>query len=121
MNTLPMNTFGMGPIEMLLLLVGLGGLPSLPLSMPPLPPDPVIERAAPDACLLHVALAGRAEPVAGSANRAEALLAEAEVQRFIGDVARVAEKLLQRGRSRETPSRPMSGSWRSRCSRGRRR
>ena len=94
MNTLPMNTFGMGPIEMLLLLVGLGGLPSLPLSMPPLPPDPVIERAAPDTCLLHVALAGRAEPVAGSANRAEALLAEAEVQRFIGDVARVAEKLL---------------------------
>jgi hypothetical protein len=57
MNSLPMNTFVMGPIERLLLLVGLGGLPSLPLSVPPLPPDPVIDRAAPDACLLHVALA----------------------------------------------------------------
>lgn len=91
-----MNTFGMGPLEILLVLVGLGGLPSLPVSMPPLPPNPVIERAAPDDCLLHVVLAGRAEPVAGSANHAEALLAEAEVQRFIDEMGNVVEKMLAR-------------------------
>jgi hypothetical protein len=81
-----------------LILLGLGGvsLPSLPLSMPPLPPDPVIERAAPDECLLHVACAGLATPAAGSANRAEALLAEAEVRRFIGEMATAVEKMLAR-------------------------
>jgi hypothetical protein len=78
------------------ILIALGGvsLPSLPLSMPPLPPDPLIERAAPDECLLHVAMAGLAKPAAGSANRAEALLAEAEVQRFIGEAAQAVEKML---------------------------
>jgi hypothetical protein len=77
-------------------LVGLGGLPSLPVSMPPLPPDPVIERAAPDDCLLHVVLAGKAEPAAGSANHAEALLAEREVRRFVDEMAGVVEKMLAR-------------------------
>jgi hypothetical protein len=91
-----MNTFGMGPLEILLVLVGLGGLPSLPVSMPPLPPDQMIERAAPEECLLHVALAGRAEPVAGSANHAEALLAEAEVQRFVDEMASIVQKMLAR-------------------------
>ena len=98
------------------ILLGLGGasLPSLPLSMPPLPPDPVIERAAPDECLLHVACAGLARPAAGSANRAEALLAEAEVQRCIGEMATAVEKMLARqdeqaaeagfGRPRFTPA-----------------
>jgi hypothetical protein len=80
------------------LLLGLGGasLPSLPLSMPPLPPDPVIERAAPDECVLHVACAGLAKPAPGSVHRAEALLAEAEVQRFIGEMATAVEKMLVR-------------------------
>lgn len=90
-----MNTFAIGP-GLLLILLGLGGFSAPPLSMPPLPPDPVIERAAPDECLLHIALAGLAKPAAGSANRAEALLAESEVQRFIGELANVVEKMLMR-------------------------
>lgn len=90
-----MNVLALGP-GLLLILLGLGGFSGLPLSIPPLPPDPVIERAAPDECLLHVALAGRAKPAAGSANRAEALLAEAEVQRFIGEMATAVEKMLMR-------------------------
>jgi hypothetical protein len=90
-------SFGLGPLVLLMILVGLGSVPSLPLSLPPLPPDPVIERAAPDECLLHVALAGMGKPAADSANRAEALLADTEVQRFIGEAAGVAEKLMQGG------------------------
>jgi hypothetical protein len=92
-----MATFGGGSLEFLLAIVlGLGGLPSLPLSLPPVPPDPIIERATPDECLLHVSLAGLATPVAASANHAEALLAEAEVQRFIDEMGTVVEKLLAR-------------------------
>ena len=91
-----MTPMPLGPLGLLLILVGLGGSPSLPVSMPPLPPDPVIERAAPDECLLHVALAGLAKPAAGSANHAEALLAEAEVQRFIGELGAVVGKMMQR-------------------------
>jgi len=84
---------GVGPVELLMILLGLGG-GSLPLSLPPLPPDPVIARAAPDECLAHVALAGLAKPQAGAANHAEALLAEAEVQRFIGEVGGLIDKAM---------------------------
>lgn len=41
-----MNTFAIGP-GLLLILLGLGGFSGLPLSLPPLPPDPLVERAAP--------------------------------------------------------------------------
>lgn len=90
-----MNTFAIGP-GLLLMLLGLGGFSGLPLSLPPLPPDPLVERAAPAECLLHVALAGQAKAAAGAANRVEALLAEAEVQRFIGEVDSMVAKMLAR-------------------------
>jgi hypothetical protein len=83
------------PVGLMLVLGGLN-LSNLPLSMPPLPPDPAIERAAPDECLLHVSLAGLATPAAGSANHVEALLAEAEVRRFVDEMAGVVEKMLAR-------------------------
>jgi hypothetical protein len=86
----------MGPVEAIVFLLGLTTAAGLPLSVPPLPPDPVIERAAPDACLLHVALAGMAKPAAGSANRAEALLAEADVRRFVDQMAAAARKMMDR-------------------------
>jgi len=90
-----MNTFAIGP-GLLLMLLGLGGFSGLPLSLPPLPPDPLVERAAPAECLLHVALAGQAKAAAGAANRVEALLAEADVQRFIGEVDSMVAKMLAR-------------------------
>lgn len=88
-----MNVLALAP-GLLFILLGLGGFSGLPLSMPPLPADPVIGRAAPDECLLHVALSGPAKSVADSKNRAEALLAEGEVQRFIGEMANVVEEML---------------------------
>jgi hypothetical protein len=90
-----MQSVVIGP-GLLLILLGLGTFSGLPLSLPPLPPDPVIERAAPNECLLHVVLAGQAKPVAGSANHAEALLAEAELRRFIDEMGSVVEKMLAR-------------------------
>ncbi|NBU41324.1 MAG: hypothetical protein EBS51_11100, partial [Planctomycetia bacterium] len=39
-----------------------GGFFGLPVSVPPLPADPVIERSATETCLLHAALRGLAEP-----------------------------------------------------------
>jgi hypothetical protein len=46
-----MFMFGIGPAELVTLLIvglSLGGAGGLPLSTPPLPPDPVIARAAVD-------------------------------------------------------------------------
>jgi hypothetical protein len=65
-----------------------GGLLGLPLSIPPLPPDPVIARAAPDECLAHMALAGIATPDAGSGNLTERMLADEEMRGFLDRLAR---------------------------------
>jgi hypothetical protein len=73
-----------------------GSLMGLPLSIPPLPPDPVIERAAPEECLAHISLRGVAAPRDGSTNLTEGLLAEAEVKRFLGETG---AQILRAGRS----------------------
>ena len=65
-----------------------GGFLGLPLSIPPLPPDPVIARAAPDECLAHGALAGIATPDARSGNLTERMLADEEMRGFLGSLAR---------------------------------
>jgi hypothetical protein len=67
-----------------------GGLLGLPLSIPPLPPDPVINRACPDECLLHLTLAGVATPDGASANLTEQLLAEDEVREFLAAIGNEA-------------------------------
>lgn len=72
-----------------------GGLLGLPLSIPPLPPDPVIARAAPDDCLLHLALEGVAAPDSGSANLTERMLADDEVREFLAALGREALKVRQ--------------------------
>lgn len=90
---------GSGLLEFVLALSGLGGWGGLPLSMPPLPPDPVIERAAPDACLLHVALAGVAKPAANASNHTEALLAEPAVRDFLSEVGSLVEDAVSGGAS----------------------
>ena len=44
--------------------------------------------AAPDKCLFYFSSAGLAEPVAGSTNHTEQLLANSEVQTFFNELAR---------------------------------
>ena len=59
--------FGIGAVELVLaLLMFAGGPLGLPVSVPPLPADPLIERSAPQECLLHVATRGVAEPSGSS-------------------------------------------------------
>jgi hypothetical protein len=89
---------GIGPMELMTLLVfalSLGGAAGLPLSTPPLPPDPVISRVAPDACLFHMETAGLASPDGSSDNLTEQMLADPEMQEFLG---RVAEQIVTFGR-----------------------
>lgn len=79
-----------GPNALVMALVGIfagGGFLGLPLSIPPLPPDPVIARAAPAECLAHVALAGIATPDARSGNLTERMLADEEMRGFLESLA----------------------------------
>lgn len=79
--------FGIGAVELVLaLLMFAGGSLGLPVSVPPLPADPLIERSAPQECLLHVATRGIAEPSGSSTNLTERLLANEEVRRFVGEL-----------------------------------
>src|SRR6185295_11168410 len=73
------------PGFIMMLLLG-GGVFDVPLSMPPLPEDPVISRAAPEECIWYLSLAGVAKPDKGSKNQTEQLLAEEEVQKFVTTV-----------------------------------
>jgi hypothetical protein len=85
-----MATFGIGPAElvtMLIVALSLGGAGGLPLSMPPLPPDPVIARVAADECLFHMETAGLAAPDADTKNLTERMLADQEMREFLGLVA----------------------------------
>ncbi len=77
---------GIGSIALVLALLFGGGPLGLPVSVPPLPPDPLIERSAPGACLLHVATRGIAEPSASSTNLTERFLANEEVRGFVGEL-----------------------------------
>src|SRR5690349_2152296 len=82
-----MTPAGLGPMELLLMLgMYMFGVGALPVSVPPLPPDPVVQRAAPDECLFYLSTSGMAVPDAASKNETEKLLAHSEVQQFVGEV-----------------------------------
>lgn len=81
------SVFGLGGMEVLFLLLFGGGL-GLPVGMPPLPPDPVMQSAAPEECLYYMAWNGTAEPDPSSANQTEQLLAEPEIRAFLAHVER---------------------------------
>ena len=92
--------FGIGPAElptMLIFALSLGGAAGLPVSMPPLPPDPVIARVAADECLFHIETAGLAVPAADTTNLTERMLADPEMQEFLG---KVAEQVMALARER---------------------
>jgi hypothetical protein len=75
-----------GIVPLLTLLMGGGG--GLPLSMPPLPEDPVLARIAPEECLVYTTWSGMAAPDAESKNQTEQLLAEPEIKEMVGQIER---------------------------------
>jgi hypothetical protein len=84
-----------------LLIFGGGGLP-LPLSLPPLPEDPVMASVAPEECLWYLSWSGTAKADAASKNQTEQLLAEEEVQRFSAELEhRIVAALREHARGPE--------------------
>lgn len=89
---------GIGPVELVALLAVLlsfGGAGGLPLSMPPLPPDPVLARVAPDECLFHMETAGLAAPGDGTPNLTERMLSDPEMRGFLAAVVEQLGGLLR--------------------------
>ncbi len=90
---------GFGPIELLIVMLIGSGTVGAPLGLPPLAPDATIERAVPEECLLLAYSAGTAEPDAKSTNQTEQLLAEKEVQEFLGQMGeQIVSAINQAGR-----------------------
>ncbi len=73
--------FGIGMMELLILLMGLA-----PANMSPLPADAKLLAAAPEECLFYASWYGMAEPRANSRSHTERLLAEPEVTSFVSGV-----------------------------------
>lgn len=86
-----------GPVFLSLALVLLGGQAGAPLSLPPLPPDPVMAHVAPADCMWYLSWSGVAEPDAKSSNQTEQLLAEPEVRNFIHVVGRALSSAIRKG------------------------
>jgi hypothetical protein len=74
-----------------------GAQSGLPLSLPPLPEDPVMARVAPADCIWYLNWSGAAEPNAKSSNQTEQLLAEPEVHEFVHNVAFALAKAIRKG------------------------
>jgi Protein of unknown function (DUF1559) len=80
---------GFAPFSLLLLL----GMPlHLPLSLPPLPPDPTLAAMAPQDCLWYIGLAGVDKVNSSSKNKVEQLLAEDDVVNFQREVVARLER-----------------------------
>jgi hypothetical protein len=67
-----------------------GSLLGLPVSVPPLPPDPLIERSAPAECLVHVMNRGTATPSSTSENLTERIVGNDDVRAFLEELASAA-------------------------------
>jgi hypothetical protein len=57
-----------------------------PLCLVPLPPDPAMQRLAPEECLFYYAWNGAAAPDAKSKNQTEQLLAEDEIRKYVSAI-----------------------------------
>ena len=102
--------FGIGASELLIviaLLSGSGGI-GLPLGMPPLPEDPLMARVAPQECLWYWSWAGTAEPDPKSSNETEQLLAEPEIQNFLGRIEVELGKALNKGAGESAESKTLA-------------
>lgn len=89
---------GIAFTEILLVAALLGSSPlSLPLSLPPLPEDPVLSQIAPEECLWYLSWNGVAKADPKSPNHTEQLIAEEEVQRFLGEIEARLRDALRKG------------------------
>jgi prepilin-type processing-associated H-X9-DG protein len=89
--------FGIGPAELAVVsavFFALGGS-ALPVGLPPLPADPMVERAAPEECLFYSSWNGTGVPDPKSENLTERLLAEPELQAFGQQLAVQIRKALE--------------------------
>jgi len=77
---------GVGLFEFVILFVTSFGGVGVPLGMPPGEMDPLMEKVAPEDCLVYLEWAGMVKADPKSENHYEQLLAEAEIQRFIGQI-----------------------------------
>jgi hypothetical protein len=66
----------------------MGGGAGLPLSLPPLPEDPMLARIAPAECLVYTSWSGTAVADAKTTNQTEQLLAEPEVRDMFAQIER---------------------------------
>ena len=86
-----------GPSFLSLLMVLLGGQAGVPLSLPPLPEDPVMARVAPADCIWYLSWSGVAQPNPKSTNQTEQLLAEPEVRDFIHGAGKALAAAIRKG------------------------
>src|SRR5687768_2591264 len=96
-------SFGIGPMEMLILFVLAGGGVGSPFGLPPLPEDPVLARVAPQECLFYGSWSGTASPDPKSGNRTERLLAEEELQTLIQAIDKTISQSIQKGAGAQAP------------------
>lgn len=86
----------------LLLLALFSGSPlNVPLSLPPLPPDPVLASVAPEQCVWYMSLAGVDKANASSKNKVEQLLAEDDVQNLVRKLKTEFKAALAAGREND--------------------
>lgn len=78
-----LSYLGFGSLVLLAPLILAGGGAGLPLGMPPMPPDPVMARVAPEECLYYLSWNGTVPPDAASENQTEQLLARPELHEFL--------------------------------------
>ncbi len=80
-----------------LCLVGLSivsAVQAFPLGLPPTAPDPILAASAPDECLAYISWAGSAKADAASTNRAERILADAEINMAIEGAIKIIEQAI---------------------------
>ncbi len=70
---------------------------AVPVSLPPLPEDPVMARVAPADCLWYLSWSGTAAADPKSTNQTEQLLAEPEVRDFLHGVGKALAGAIRKG------------------------
>src|SRR5260221_14669725 len=85
----------------LMLMLFSGSPLNVPLSLPPLPADPVLASVAPEQCVWYMNLAGVDKANASSKNKVEQLLAEDDVRNFVRKLCTEFKAALAAGREND--------------------
>jgi len=87
-----MSMFGIGAIEIGIIVLSLGAMGATPQVGVPSAPDAALQSAAPEECLLYISKSGTDSPDPKSSNQIEQLLAEPEIKDFVGEVSRLIDE-----------------------------